>query len=352
MVSFNIFRILGDLSHVASKGILIASIHRNRSAEGVSLITQGLYALVFCTRYLDIFREKILWNLLFKIIYIVSSFYTIGVMQWVYPRSRERELSWKMGAGVLTVAAVLSPFMMMVFEPKWGFRTWMWVFSEILEAGCVLPQLLLLRQTTVPTVINSFYLLALGSYRALYILNWFVREFDINQKKPNAVAVIFGFVQTALYVDFAWVYYTRQRVKLRGGGIVDADDMRRGWLLRRIFGKRFESHDEDDEESAPALGGHGHESRRSARPGWGARGISVSADEDVFDQDHHHDDEGLEGRLDPDARMQDPDELAKALDDDDDEEEEGISVTASSSSKLPKGASVPNGLQSGDEWRD
>jgi hypothetical protein len=31
---------------------------------------------------------------------------------------------------------------------------------------CVLPQLLLLRQTTVPTVIDSYYLLALGSYRA------------------------------------------------------------------------------------------------------------------------------------------------------------------------------------------
>ncbi|KAG5979612.1 hypothetical protein E4U55_004956 [Claviceps digitariae] len=349
MVSFNIFRVLGDLSHLASKGILITSIHRNRSAEGVSLITQGLYALVFCTRYLDIFREKILWNLLFKIVYIVTSFYIIGVMQWVFPRSRERELSWKMGAGVLTVAAALSPFMMMIFEEKWRFRTLMWVFSEILEAGCVLPQLLLLRQTTVPTVINSFYLCALGSYRALYILNWFVREFDVNERKPDAVAVIFGCIQTALYVDFAWVYYTRQRVKLRGGGIVDADDMRRGWLLRRIFGKRFESHG-DDEESAPALGDHGHEPRRAARPGWGARGISVSADEDVFDQDHHRDDDGLEGRVDPDARMQDPDELAKALDDDDDDDD-GISVTASSSNPS-KGPSVPNGIRSGDEWRD
>ncbi|KAG6038300.1 hypothetical protein E4U41_004376 [Claviceps citrina] len=354
MVSFNIFRILGDLSHLASKGILISSIHRNRSAEGVSLITQGLYALVFCTRYLDIFREKILWNLIFKIVYIVSSFYIIAVMQWVFPRSRERELSWKMGAGVLTSAAVMSPFVMMIFEAKWRFRTWMWVFSEILEAGCVLPQLLLLRQTTVPTVINSFYLLALGSYRALYILNWFVREFDMNQKKPDAVAVIFGCIQTALYVDFAWVYYTRQRVKLRGGGIVDADDLRRGWLLRRIFGRKFESH--DDEEGAPALGDtHGHDdTRRPARPGWGARGISISADEeddDIFDEGRHRHEDRLEGAVDPDARMQDPDELAKALDDEDDEDE-GI-PSASSSSKPSNGTSVvPNGIRSGDEWRD
>lgn len=348
MVAWNIFRILGDLSHLASKGILILAIHRNRSAEGVSLITQGLYALVFCTRYLDIFHEKIIWNLLFKIVYIFSSFYTIGVMQWLFPRSRERELSWKMGAGVLAAAAVLSPFMMMIFEKHWAFRTWMWVFSEILEAGCILPQLLLLRQTTVPTVINSFYLLALGSYRALYILNWFVRELDVNGRPPDAVAVIFGCIQTALYADFAWVYYTRQRVKLRGGGIIDADDMRRGWLLRRIFGKKFEP--TDDEESAPALGDHGNDTRRPARPGWGARGISVSADEDVFEESRHRDDDGLEEGVDPDARMQDPDELAKALDDDDDDDEG--TPTASSSSKSPKGDGVPKGMRSGDEWRN
>ncbi|OIW22103.1 hypothetical protein CONLIGDRAFT_587607 [Coniochaeta ligniaria NRRL 30616] len=40
------------LSHLAAKCILIFSIHRNRSAEGVSLITQILYAAVFCTPYL------------------------------------------------------------------------------------------------------------------------------------------------------------------------------------------------------------------------------------------------------------------------------------------------------------
>ena len=65
-----IFRILGDCSHMASKIILITSIHRNRSAEGVSMITQILYTVVFCARYLDIFRETWIWNLMFKIIYI------------------------------------------------------------------------------------------------------------------------------------------------------------------------------------------------------------------------------------------------------------------------------------------
>lgn len=104
-----------------SKCILLISIHRNRSAEGVSLITQILYALVFCTRYLDVFSESSSWNYVFKIFYVLSSFYILGVMQWVYPRSREREIAWKIGAVILGGALLLSPFTMMLFEKKWGF---------------------------------------------------------------------------------------------------------------------------------------------------------------------------------------------------------------------------------------
>ncbi|PHH93211.1 hypothetical protein CDD83_10149 [Cordyceps sp. RAO-2017] len=349
MTAWNVFRIMGDLSHALSKCILIVSMHRNRSAEGVSFITQALYALVFCTRYLDIFIEHSTWNLLFKIFYIVSSFYILGVMQWLFPRSRERELSWKLGAAVLGGSALLSPFAMLIFEKIWSFRSWMWVFSEILESCCVLPQLLLLRQTTVPTVIDSFYLLALGSYRALYCLNWFVREFD--NRKPDTVSVIFGIIQTALYIDFAWVYYTRQRVKLRGGGLVDADDLRRGWLLRRIFGKNAEQM--DDEENVPSLGGQGGEARRDGRPKWGARGISVSADEGVLDTERRNRaDAELDEPLDPDAKMQDPDELAKALDDDDDDDGRAAAGASSPSTSGAGGQGMPRGMRSGDEWRE
>ena len=224
---------------------------------------------------------------------------------------------------------------------------WIWDFSQILESVCVLPQLLLLRQTTVPTVIDSFYLLALGSYRALYLVNWIVRETDVNDRKPNAVSVVFGIIQTALYVDFAWVYYTRQRVKLRNGGIVDADDINRGWLLKRIFGRRVDI-EPDDEESAPALGGgaDGAQARRGGggpRPKWGARGISVSADEGVLDAEraNREQDEELEQGVDPDAKMKDPDELARVLDDEEDEDEDDALPSAPGTS----------GVHNGSEWR-
>lgn len=353
---WNIFRILADLFHLSAKCILVFSIHRNRSAEGVSLITQILYTTVFCSRYTDLFMETSGWNYFFKIFYLLSSFYTICIMRWVYARTREREIAWKMGAIILVGSLVLSPFMMLIFESKshWSLRIWLIDFSQVLESICVLPQLLLLRQTTVPTVITSFYIVFLGSYRGLYVLNWIWKELDTNERPPNAVSVITGVIQTALYLDFAWVYWTRQRVKLRDGAVVDADDLRRGWLLNRIFGKHIDNAgpDGDDEESAPALGGRGRTRGNGANPRskWGARGISISADDGVLERepvfgDGDDGEHGISsGPVDPDAKMQDPDELAKALDDDD-EDATLPGIRADSRGE-------PSGLGNGAEWRD
>lgn len=186
----------------------------------------------------------------------------------------------------------------------------------------------------------------MGAYRFLYCLNWIWRELDPNDRKPNAISVIFGIIQTALYVDFFWVYYTRQRVKLRYGGIVDADDIRRGWLLSRIFGNKHFDNDQEDEESAPALGGAENGNASSQRRSkWGARGISISADDTTLEHETHLDNDEISGAVDPDAKMKDPDELARVLDDDDDDD--GAPSGSGSSSK-----NVPPGVNNENEWRN
>ncbi|KAH7092632.1 ER lumen protein retaining receptor-domain-containing protein [Paraphoma chrysanthemicola] len=282
-MKFNVFHIFGDISHTASKLILIWAIHSNSSAEGVSLISQSMYALVFCTRYLDIFTSSATadawhtWNFTLKIFYTLSSFYIIFLMTSVYARTREREKAWKFGLYCLAGAIVLTPFWYLIFK-KWvigqnAFLRLLWVFSEILESVCVIPQLLLLRQTTVPTVIDSFYLVTLGTYRFMYVLNWIVR----GANEPNyadPTSWVWGSIQTALMIDFAWVYWTRQRVKLRRGGVVDSEDLGRGWLVGRLAGHKSLDFDYD-EEAAP------REEESAATNKWGRRGISVSADEGV-----------------------------------------------------------------------
>ncbi|KAL5343321.1 ER lumen protein retaining receptor-domain-containing protein [Aspergillus crustosus] len=286
-------RIFADIAHFLSKCVLIWTIHRNRSAEGVSLLTQLLYTLVFLTRYVDLLRPggwKVPYLLIFKFFYFASSFYTIYLMTRVFPRTRERERAWKMALGSVVVSLVLAPIVIPIFEdaknlPGSWLEEILWAFSIILESVCVLPQLLLLRQTTVPTVINSYYLLMLGSYRAFYILNWFVRAVG-SEGRVDWISIIFGVIQTAFYVDFAWVYYSRQRVKLRNGGVVDSEDYQNSYLVNKVFNIRRRRSEDDEEQILPGEGDDGEQQPRTTR--WGARGISVSADDTLENQRNAH----------------------------------------------------------------
>ena len=257
---------------------------------GVSLITQMLYALVFVTRYLNIFwvspagSALNVWNFVLKNFYIISSFYIVFLMMRIYARTREREKAWRLGAYCLGGSVILAPMITAIADGKrTGFIEILWTFSIILESVCVIPQLLLLRQTTVPTVIDSFYLLTLGSYRAFYILNWIVRVTTPPKHHFEWRAVLFGIIQTAFYVDFAWVYWSRQRVKLRNGGVVDSDDLSRGFLVGRVLGPG-DAGLEDEERQR--LDGAVHDGEAPvARKGasWGGRDISISADDSFAD---------------------------------------------------------------------
>lgn len=142
---------------------------------------------------------------------------------------------------------------------------------------------------------------------------------------------------------------------------MDADDIGRGWLLSKVLrsravGATVEDDDEGDEESSPALGRDGSNGqpggapRTSGKTKWGARGISVQADDSVLAAERDRQN-GLAGKQqsgiisaqagDEDAKMKDPDELARILEDDDDGSDDGI---------LP--AAEGSGVSNGSEWRE
>lgn len=102
--------------------------------------------------------------------------------------------------GGSAVLAVLFPYKYTVFEILWAFSIW-------LESVAILPQLFLLQRTGEAETITTHYLFALGLYRGLYIPNWIWRYFA--EGHFDAIPVFAGIIQTVLYSDFFWIYYTK-----------------------------------------------------------------------------------------------------------------------------------------------
>ncbi|KAL1542986.1 endoplasmic reticulum retention protein, variant 2 [Salvia divinorum] len=182
----NIFRLAGDMTHLASVLVLLLKIHTIKSCAGVSLKTQELYAIVFVTRYLDLFTDYI-------------------------------SLSYNKDQDTFRHYSLMLPclFLALIANEKFSFKEVMWAFSLYLEAVAILPQLVLLQRTRNIDNLTGQYVFLLGAYRAFYILNWIYRFFT----EPHYVHWIIwisGLVQTLLYADFFYYYFQswKNNVKL------------------------------------------------------------------------------------------------------------------------------------------
>ena len=82
----NIFRLVGDMTHLLAFVVLILKIHKTKNCHGLSCKTQEIYLIVFCTRYLDLFLYVIsFYNTSMKIGFILSTAYIIYLMRFKKP---------------------------------------------------------------------------------------------------------------------------------------------------------------------------------------------------------------------------------------------------------------------------
>ncbi|WWD17090.1 hypothetical protein CI109_101527 [Kwoniella shandongensis] len=200
----NIFRFLGDLSHLASIFILLHKIQTTRSCRGISFKSQFLYLIVFLTRYVDLFTSYVsLYNTLMKLFFIGATAYTLYLMRVKYRPTQDAALdTFKLTYLIPPVAilALLFNYQYTPFEITWAFSIW-------LESVAILPQLFMLQRTGEAETITTHYLAALALYRGLYIPNWMYRYFTDGAFDP--IAVCAGLIQTAIYADFGYIYVTK-----------------------------------------------------------------------------------------------------------------------------------------------
>ncbi|KAG5588536.1 hypothetical protein H5410_048970 [Solanum commersonii] len=208
----NIFRLAGDMTHLASVLVLLLKIHTIKSCavffvelngldfmllnlgfmgivmnfcvfkvqvtldlkvllQGVnvkhgheicvSLKTQELYALVFVTRYLDIFTDFIsLYNTTMKLVFLGSSLSIVWYMRHhkIVRRSYDKDQDTFRHVLLVVPCLVLA----LVIHEKFTFKEIMWTFSIFLEAVAILPQLVLLQRTRNIDNLTGQYILLLG----------------------------------------------------------------------------------------------------------------------------------------------------------------------------------------------
>ncbi len=218
----NPFRFMADMLHLSSMIILLHKLYTTRSCAGVSVKTKMLYLIVFMLRYLDIlWNWANLYNLAMKILYLGLTGLTVYVILGPLKASYDKENDTFRLPLVLIAAAIVGtivslpnvffghglhyPFTFRPFELLWGI-------SIVLEAVSILPQLLLLARTHEIESFTSSYIACLGSYRALYIVNWIYKAIK-GQKRQSWFVYVAGIVQTALYADFFYYYF---KAKLAG----------------------------------------------------------------------------------------------------------------------------------------
>jgi ER lumen protein retaining receptor len=165
-----------------------------------------LFAIVFITRYLDLFTNFIsVYNTLMKVFFLGSSIGTVYLMYMkfkaTYDHNHDTFRCGLVYSRQLLITYVkklrmhhfprieflLAPtaILALILNHEFSLMEVLWTFSIYLESVAILPQLFMVSKTGEAESITSHYLFALGSYRALYILNWIYRYYVEGKTKTN-----------------------------------------------------------------------------------------------------------------------------------------------------------------------
>lgn len=68
------------------------------------------------------------WNFILKFFYVTTSAYIVAVMMRLFPRTREREKAWRLGAYILAGSAISAPLVCLILRDK---ETTAYTFFEV-----------------------------------------------------------------------------------------------------------------------------------------------------------------------------------------------------------------------------
>jgi len=191
----NVFRLVGDSSHLLAILWLLTSMLLRKSCRGYSGKTQILYLTVFVFRYVDLFFNFIsAYNSAMKAIFILSKATIVFLMFGLFRETRQKQDDTFRAEILFFGATILAYFV----NHELSVMEILWTISIYLESVCIIPQLYMMKNTGKLHGDQLIYLTLLGSYRFWYILNWIYRY--NTEQFYDLIAIAAGVVQTCIYV--------------------------------------------------------------------------------------------------------------------------------------------------------
>ena len=218
----NDFRIIADISHLLAMIVLVVKIVKTKSVSGLSGISQVFYALVFTTRYLDLFTGYYsgLYYLLMKCMFIVVTYLTVVLIYCTFKNSynHKKDTRWTLLLLIPVTACAL------LINRYFSFMEVAWAFSIYLEAVAMIPQIVMIYRIGECEVVTMHYVFVLGLYRPVHVAYW-VYSYP---SYYSVISLVGGLVQTLVYCPFFYLYFTKvdkgNMYKLKGYSQVDQND--------------------------------------------------------------------------------------------------------------------------------
>ena len=196
----DVLTVIEDMSHLLAINVLLVKILRTGSVSGLSGISQLFYAIVYSTRYLDIFIYLYsVYNILMKCIYFNLTYLTVFLIFKTHKDTYDRKNDPKKSFFILIFCLVLA----LLVNEHLAFTEVMRPFSFYLEAVAMVPQLWMVNKTGECKPVTFHYIFCLCVYKAFFLLN---RYFDVLRFD---IALWSGIVQMLTYFAFFYMYATK-----------------------------------------------------------------------------------------------------------------------------------------------
>ncbi|XP_058807830.1 ER lumen protein-retaining receptor-like [Phymastichus coffea] len=189
---------VGSYLHLLAMIALLVKIWATQDCTGISIKSQFLYAVVFTTRYLDVFTTFISReNTFFKIIYILLTYVTLFSMTFLFWKTYEK----KYDIARLEILMIPCIVIALLVNYEFSYLEILWTFSIYLEAVAMVPQFHFVHRSKRIHKHIICYIAAICIYKALYIAHWAYQYF-YQSHHYDKLSLSAGMVQLVLYCDF------------------------------------------------------------------------------------------------------------------------------------------------------